>query len=348
MRHTGRSKAGFYPTPIRVVELLAKILILPKPYYSYTYNYELPKKAAFLDPTCGDGKPLGVLKELLLENRRADLLTFGIELDKRRAAQARKYLYRVATGDAMGFKASGFSLLFLNPPYDSAGNGKRVEVEFLKRYTEALVPDGVLVYIIPENSLPLAASYILSNYSDVRAIRFPHPEYDDFKQIVVLGYRRSEPVPVYVSGIDICNYDLARYVETEGFVYKIPGREDFTEVRLEDHGLDPATYLEISRSSGAWDTLSALTRSVNTPVKDPPLVPMSTEHLALVVAAGHLNGTVIETPDGPLLLRGRVKKIKTELPEEDRGDKTVKRVRESYRSVIHALNLNTLELTEVS
>jgi len=348
MRHVGRSKAGFYPTPMRVVQLLGQILKGPAPdvVYHRGQTYRNPLDAHVLDPTCGDGAPLAALAEILAQ-APARIETYGVELDRKRAAVARKRLNVVATGDALGFVARGFSLLFLNPPYDDAGDGKRLEVEFLKHFGDALMPNGVLVYIIPESSLPLASSYLLSHFYVVEALRFPEPEYAAFRQVVVLARRRIEPVTVEPGRRVVAIWDLETYVNKIRTTYELPATQEPGNVRLEDHGLDPERFLSFAHTSPAWDTLATHTRGAEAPIKLPPLVPMSSEHLALLVAAGHLNGMVIPTPEGDLLLRGRVRKVIEELPPEEDGDRMVQTVRERYHAVIQALKLPGIELTEI-
>ena len=348
MRHAGRMKAGFYPTPPNVTELLKRVLMPPlsETHYYGSRRYDAPKRVALLDPTCGDGAPLASIAEGLRQRRPVTVETYGVELDRQRAAKARKRLGSVAVGDARHFKASGFSLLLLNPPYDDAGKGRRLEVEFLKLYIPALRPRGVLVYIIPEKSLAAAAGWLRSHFEDVRAYRFPEDEYRAFGQVVVLGTKRYAPVPaenpvLVVEEDDLEGYALGSYPDP----YLLP--EVTEDPQLEDHGLEPSAYLEASRESAAWDALLAHSQHSDAPTALPPLVPMAQEHLALLVAAGHLNQTVVPTDEGPLLLRGQVKKVKVELPPEEDEDRVVQRAQERYVSTIQALNLETLELLEV-
>ena len=350
MRHAGRRKAGFYPTPPRIVELLKRVLRPPATRWNYhhRHSYPEPQTLFFLDPTCGDGKPLQNLGEAFRDaEAHRYVRTYGVELDRNRAAAARRRLKNVAVGDAMNFEAEGFGLLFLNPPYDDAGGGHRLEVAFLERFTQALVPGGVLVYIIPERSLPRAASYLLSHYSEARALRFPHPEYEAFQQVVVLAKRRTEPVPVEHPNLEVDERDLAQYARFPEHVYTVPASEDDSDVRLFDRGLEPNDYLTLAEASPAWATLEANARNAEAPVKLPPLVALTREHLALLVASGHLNETVVPTNEGPLLLRGRVRKVEEELPPESDDDRTVRRTRQRYLAVIQALNLDSMELKEI-
>ncbi|ADR37703.1 hypothetical protein Ocepr_2255 (plasmid) [Oceanithermus profundus DSM 14977] len=340
MRHAGRVKAGFFPTPLSVIEWIGRIVLPPM-----TWSGEYVSLAA-LDPAVGDGEAFGALTGLVGESHKVYVKAYGIELDRHRATKARGKVEKVAVGNALGFEAAGFSLLFLNPPYDDAGGGKRLEVEFLERFVDALVPQGVLVYIIPEYSLPAAAGLLLSHYEEVRALRFPEPEYRAFRQVVVLGRKRKDPVIVEDPRLEPEEQDLRHVALSRTLRYTVP-KGDLDAIRLVDRGLEPEDYLKLAARSPAWDSLRARARSVEAPAKMPPLVPLSREHLALLVAAGHLNETVVATDEGPLLLRGRVEKVREELPPEDDGERKIQLVRERYVSTIQAFNLQTHELKEI-
>ncbi|MFW8159790.1 DUF6094 domain-containing protein, partial [Klebsiella pneumoniae] len=133
MRLAAKAKAGFYPTPPRVVDLILRYL-------------DGGPLSHILDPCAGEGEALSMACAAL------GARGFGVELSRERAKRAAARGVRVHRGDAFHFGGEGFSLLWLNPPYDH-GEGERLEVAFLRHWTEALLPGGVLVYIIPETSL---------------------------------------------------------------------------------------------------------------------------------------------------------------------------------------------------
>ena len=88
-RLESQAKAGFYPTPPEVVEAVAKLIELNG------------GQIYLLDPCCGDGRALFLLKRKLLEyNRGTVIVTYGIELNKDRAREAKRALGRVIRGDA--------------------------------------------------------------------------------------------------------------------------------------------------------------------------------------------------------------------------------------------------------
>jgi len=55
-----------------------------------------------------------------------------------------------------------------------------------------LVPGGVLVYIIPQSRVSKGVARLLaSRFEHIKVFRFPDPEYDDFRQVVVFGVRKA-------------------------------------------------------------------------------------------------------------------------------------------------------------
>jgi type I restriction-modification system DNA methylase subunit len=99
MRLEGRAKAGYYPTPDSVVQLIASCL-------KHSPN------AALLDPCCGTGDALYRIAQ------HVGGTPWGIELSDERHQLATQLFKEAQQGDAMAYEAKGFSLLYLNPPYD--------------------------------------------------------------------------------------------------------------------------------------------------------------------------------------------------------------------------------------
>ena len=86
-----------------------------------------------------------------------------------------------------------FSLLYLNPPYDSEvasfGN-KRMEFLFLQRTARWLVNGGILVMVVQHEQLqecvPLLVGDVHAGFS---VFRLTDPESDRFDQVVLLAVR---------------------------------------------------------------------------------------------------------------------------------------------------------------
>lgn len=227
----------YYPTPEPVVSALAQLIKLPP-----TGTVRL------LDPCAGKGRALALLAEAMRRPPRADRqhldggttplpMTFelyGIEPNLERAREALDRIPNllVTSYFTATLSEGGFQLAFVNPPYDSDGNSgtpgarlagqagqasltgtagksERLEMRFLRRTTNKLAADGVLVWIVPQVRLREAAKHLAEHYRDLACWRFPDvpwrppdapdrplaPMYEAFSQVVLLGRRRRVPVP---------------------------------------------------------------------------------------------------------------------------------------------------------
>nr|BBH85281.1 hypothetical protein KTC_00320 [Thermosporothrix sp. COM3] len=156
-----------------------------------------------LDPACGEG-------DLLLPLHQRDLAQlhlYGIEISAQRAQHARERL-PVRTSilpvafEGVRLPKESFSGILMNPPYLLV-NGKRAEYRFAVACTEALVPGGILVAIVPARSAwnHHMASLWSQWYEDIRVWRFPtrregetESPFEAYTQIVVIGRKRAQPL----------------------------------------------------------------------------------------------------------------------------------------------------------
>jgi len=167
MRLEGQAKMGYYPTPLSQVALIVPWL-----------EVEPGKPVRLLDPCAGKGEALEALARAL-EERGAQVETWGVELSPARAEEAAARLDRVlpTAWEQAHVRDGTVSLCFLNPPYDyeGLGDGRRQEFTFLKSSTATLMPGGVLVYVIPEHVLRRDRAilrHLTGWYRDVRVFRF--------------------------------------------------------------------------------------------------------------------------------------------------------------------------------
>ena len=125
MRLEGKSKAGYYPTPLPVARLIGSCLTTEGTPY-------------LLDPCCGPGTAVENVNIHMQGYRRG--ISHGVELEEERATEAEGELNLVLRGDSLKTKVRGsYGLLYLNPPYDQA-DGKRLELTFLWHWQRALTP----------------------------------------------------------------------------------------------------------------------------------------------------------------------------------------------------------------
>jgi hypothetical protein len=340
MRLEGQSKLGFYPTPALTLTRLTTWLSCD--------GEGLPPKGdlrrRYLDPCCGMGAALAAIAAA---HGPAD--TYGIELSDVRAAEAKTtlthvintgYEYAVLTDET-------FSLILLNPPYtgeEVTGGGARLEETFLVNTTSRLVPDGVLIYIIPHARInEKIARHLAGWYRNLRCFKLPDDEYDQFKQVVIFGVRRADyqappgealrAVQVWAEGKQITGYQGRQPVTAElppltpgQGEYPIPPcplkgkhgaafRFQYTLVSDDDmlrEARDAARRLLASRE---WRDLVPPTEpKVITPVMTP-----KKGHIGPQLLSGLLGTNRVSTLEDaqPLLLKGHIQKHRYKVNGDD-------------------------------
>lgn len=332
-------KGLYYPTSLRVMGMIADAV-----------RVRVSGPTALLDPCAGQGDAAAFLA------RRWGLTSYGVELHHERAALAKKVLdvaergsyhqIRVPEGEAP------FAVLFLNPPYDDGtddeGHSIRQEIEFLRTLTPLLAPGGLLVYIPPRKILKndKFLSVMRQHYRDVQAWEFPHPEIQEFNQVVVIA-RRYHPSQDRFSYGGYGYYGDTRalegdllpmgnlpYKDGEEFAlpevvptsFKLRGRPPEELVPSYDPTAPTGAYASLQ-----WSTMVGMSGHDH----DKPLVAPRPGHQAMLLAAGQLNGLEL---DGHLV-KGGSEKSSTMIEQEDA---TV--VRERIVSHLSVLSLKTGEL----
>ena len=345
------AKAGYYPTPPRVIEALARIL------------GKSWRDMHVLDPCCGAGDALANLVEALNKQSptRGKITTYGIELNAERAGEANKKLHRVLHGDALNLYVQpkdAFGLVFLNPPYGPAGNGKRLEQEFLKLGTRFLAPEGIMIFIIPHYVARHISSYWMSWFHRTVCFKFPAPEFDDFRQVVFVGVKRwrknysqdqsQNELFTLVQNLDIANNpdhpDLYPEISPEFFNQFSPHVLNF---KLSQY-IPPTTGPEIFMLTdfGPEDfqkfaSQSGLTEEVFLEHNVPdlchsfrPIMSLRQGHLVQVLASGALNGKLRDSKGNEIWIKGRIYKnlhlVEDHLEDDGRTQVTVKRERFHY------------------
>ena len=192
MRLAAQAKGGYYPTPDRVVDMIADLIHTPT-----NYSRREGKTLRVLDPCCGAGDAVARLAERLNGPNSVPVETYGIELHRDRAVEAARRLDRALAADLFqtSIGTGAFGLAYLNPPYDWDAEDKRVEHAFLTRSTRHLVDGGLLVFIVPRRRLAVSARYLSTHYARMQCWAFPEPEREVFDQVVLMGYRKTDPSP---------------------------------------------------------------------------------------------------------------------------------------------------------
>ena len=176
-RNAARLKMSHFPLPESEAQNIRSLL-----------SYSGPFSA--IDPCVGRGTALNLI------TAGAPAVRFGVELDTGRAEEATRSGIRTIQGNAFDVQAKveSFSLLYLNPPYDSeidlTGN-RRMERLFLEDTHRWLVQHGILAFVISFEQLSDCAGILSANFTRISVLRMTDAESVRFRQIVVFGMRRN-------------------------------------------------------------------------------------------------------------------------------------------------------------
>ncbi len=344
MRLAAQAKGGFYPTPDRVVDLVADLIQTPNGYY-----YRNTETLRILDPCCGAGEALFRLAEGLNRPNAVSIETYGVELHRDRAEEAERRLDRALASDlfATSIANGAFGMLLLNPPYDYDSEDKRTEHAFLTQTTRYLADDGLLVFIVPRQRLGVSARYLSTHYSRMRCWAFPQPEREVFDQVVLFGYRKADPVPDAHAESMVMEWSMGEPEPLRSYVYAeyTPATTPRGDILFATRTVDPVAAAEEARRSGLW-TNTEITDTLwpAQVARTRPLMPLRRGHIAMLVAAGFLNNLVLEADDRRILVKGRTGKEMTLV--EDSPQKEVHR--ERLVTTVVALDLDGGHIEDIA
>ena len=286
MRFQGKSRLGFYPLPLSEAQRIRRFLWFP----------DGPSSA--IDPCVGDGVAFEVITS------GAEVFRYGIELDAYRAEQARQRIPNIVQGNTLEVQCpvECIGLLYLNPPYDwtlGPADSRRTEQLFLSHTYRWLKPGGVLIFVIPGERLAECSQILASRFRDVRVYRLEAPECVRYKQVVVIGARRSRREKDRLTDSDITRARLY-YASLARNPSQIPVLPSEPEAQydvpvsgpaqlvyrglpldeIEDLLPQSAAYRQAGRTLFA-ESVSAIGR---------PLTPLHSGHVSLLACSGLLNG----------------------------------------------------------
>ena len=302
-------RMGYYPTDPDHVRLLVRGIAFPP---GVTTN--------LFDPCCGCGT---ALRTLAMGN---NCMTYGAELDAGRAEEAQSRLHRVAVGSYFHahISSEAFHLLFLNPPYLSVvgenGAKARHEKRFLAESIDKLMPDGLLVYIIPYYRLtPDIARILCDNFRELSVYRFIGKEFDRFSQIAVLGVRKKK-----ANGAD----RVEALMNATASVAAIPTLDSLPEnaYALPDKPKEVPVFKgsvfnrsELARQLAASGSISKLLQKNELDSRARrPLLPLNVGQVGLIGGSGLINGLAV--CDNPHIVKGRITKEKQVFREVLKAD----------------------------
>jgi len=334
MRLEAQAKAGFYPTPPKVVDIIKTWI-----------GEKMPGPRRLLDPCCGTGDPAAQIATA------AGCEAYGVEINTDRAKTAKNLLSKVVAGNLFSVRArpGAFSILYLNPPYDFDAEDGRTELSFLKHTLPYLTPRGLLLFVVPQRRITTRIARVLSAYfEDLKVRKFPADEFRSFGQIVITGLKKARAEidgEVLASLTQIQSMDLPEMHRKE-FSFTVPavGRDFF--IRSSEFG--PDELAEELKASPRWKepALGLVEEDEQIRPAIQSLMPPRKAHLAMLIAAGLINNQILEANGKSLLIKGTSKKVIDRFEEEtEKGIKITER--ERIVTQINAFDLKTGEYLQI-
>lgn len=334
MRNVARIKLGYYPLPPAEGSRLRQI-----------FNFS-SEPVSVLDPCAGTGAALLQLTE------GTNVARYAVELDAERARQAKDagiHTIHANLFDAQA-KVESFSLLYLNPPYDSEvasfGN-KRMEFLFLQRTARWIVNGGVLVMVVPHGRLQDCVPLLAETFTRFQVLRLTDPESDRFNQVVLLAVR---------SRVSAAAYEANRQKLIEAIWRKplplLAGNEVPYDVppsppaEMIHRGLPLDELEDLAIASSAWNKTRPFLLPKEESAVGRPITPLHGGHVGLLCTAGLLNG-VFGADQDRHIARWRTVKYVTTFEEKVEGFTEVhKRERFSNELALVYADGRTLVLTD--
>jgi len=314
------------------------------------------KHCNILDPCCGEGTALSIVKDRLRDTSSAKVTAYGVEYNAERAWHSKNLLDHCIHGDLRDcdIGARQFGLLFLNPPYGDAVADKaqlsdtktgrlRLEKEFYRRTHGLLQFGGIMVLIIPYYTLDKEFStWIARHFHDVKVFMAPEQE---FQQAVIFGvkhkiterwastdeYQRTRAKLLSVGLGDEKADELPEdwldqdFGGDAGIYYHVPEAVEvkkFVSKRLDAKQLAHTLGKLGGNQIGLWKQYEQMFSQHKTWDHKRPLCDVSNWHLALMLAAGQVTG-VVKSNDGSrtFVVRGDTYKDKQVTVTEEAGAK---------------------------
>jgi hypothetical protein len=337
MRSVARLKMGYYPLPESEGVKLRSLL-------------SFAGQASVIDPCVGQGTALQLI------TRAASVRHYGVELDADRAQIANSRGIETIQGNAFDAvtKPESFSLLYLNPPYDSeigSVANNRMERLFLDHTYRWLVPEGVLILVIPFERLHECAGVLSSHFDSLNVLRMTDQESVRFRQIAVLGIRRN------IRGTALeDNRQMLQSISPYGSFHALPELTPAScapypvplsgEATLSYRGLPYDLLEDLLSQSGAWKQTIPFLMPHEDVATGRPITPLHGGHVGLLCTAGLLNGVFGDGEERHIARWRSVKHVTTFI--EDDGDTQIVHHRERWTNELRLVyeDGRTLKLTE--
>lgn len=322
-RLASKEKMGYYPLPQSIAEIIRT-------------NITIERGAAAIDLFAGCGTAIKTIT-----NGQASL--YGNELSTERFELIKPIMDVSTNGPAEFIEIDGMvSLHYFNPPYDVSSEG-RSEAIFLDATVHHLMPGGLFIGIVPEVVLTnyTFVNTLLSYMSNIQVRRFPEPEFDVFKQVVIFATGRSSKAQPSYMGYTNLSTSARRGFPVLGraeFNYNVPAGY-INSFKIGAPTLADSLR-EIELTGGVFATKQW---QVNTsPLKEnlsfQPLMKAKPGHAAMMLAAGMMDGSSL----GNTIIKGYHYKY-VEVENKSYNDEDGKNVHETVETERFANAIVTLD-----
>ena len=247
-------------------------------------------------------------------------------------------------------KVETFSLLYLNPPYDSeigSLNNQRMELLFLEHTYRWLVQAGVLIFVVPEKRLSVCIPLLAANFTDFRIFRLNDPESVRFEQVVLTAIRKSMRGDAMEANRRLLQRMLFNSplldLEGEHEPYPVPSTPSAGIVY---RGLPFDEIEDLIPHSPAWKQVASFLLPKEEMASGRPITPLHAGHVGLLCTAGLLNGVFGDGADRHIARWRSVKH--TTIIKEKEDDVQIVRKRERFSNELCLVYQDgrTLVLTE--
>jgi 16S rRNA G966 N2-methylase RsmD len=335
MRLAAAEKMGYYPA---ASEAIADLVM----------HLAADKETHILDPCAGEGAAIKQIAESLGIGHDH---VYCIELDAARGNRIKHsmpdaHVLSPCSFFSTAMMAGSFGLVYCNPPFDhQLGGGGREETEFARHCYRLLAPGGILVLVSPFSTFQSheLGRHLDCHYKEAAIYSFPD-SHRPYHECAFIGVKRNVPISsesATEGGLFLSATRLAtRYgriyresllarlgqpqikwdrggaagVEETTRIWTVPGCR--VPLRFAKAGYTDEELIEALAAS----PINKHIMEVDEPlIKEPPL-PLERGHVAMLLAAGALDG-LVETPDGNHVVRGVATKI--EVFNEEASDYTI-------------------------
>lgn len=288
---------------------------------------EFPEKdeVCCLDPSIGDAVAILEVTEKLEE--KDNIKIFGVEINQDSCQMLKEetkvdYLLQADFLEDVVISHNSFSFCFMNPPYGGLEN-EREEITFLKKVTPYLTKEAVIVLVIPKYILKESEfiNYWCTHYDTNLLYQFLEEEYHKFKQIVIIGRKRSEKMNVKKRDEIIESYFIKKCEGIEEIPINYTGEKVIVSSSKKDRivkftttEFNPKNVISVLKTSPLHqlirDKIKIEEYGGVVEIGRPPVMPKNS-HLYLLSTCGFGQGFVGSEENGDLhLQRGVVKRSK--------------------------------------